>query len=154
MAEGGEVLAPGKPERPVRFIDVRDLAEWIVRCVERKLTGTFNADGPVVAFGDLVTGTWVSEEFLLANKVEPWSELPLWIPESDADNAGFTSVNCAKAVAAGLRYRPIEETVRATLEWAKTRPGDYKWRAGISRDRERALLTAYSNGRELGSGTA
>lgn len=143
MAEGGEVLAPGKPEKPVRFIDVRDLAEWIVRCVERKLTGTFNADGPVVPMGDLLKGdarvTWVSEEFLLANKVEPWSELPLWLPESDSDNAGFSSVNCAKAVAEGLTYRPVSETVRATLEWDATRP-PHEWRAGLSRDRERELL--------------
>jgi len=155
MAEGGEVLAPGKPERPVRFIDVRDLAEWIMRCVERGVTGTFNADGPIVAFGDLVTGTWVSEEFLLANKVEPWTELPLRIPESDTDSAGFTSVNCAKAVAAGLTYRPVAETVRATLEWAKTRPRDHKWRAGISRDRERELLRQSApSRRELANGTA
>jgi 2'-hydroxyisoflavone reductase len=148
-AEGGAVLAPGKPENPVRFIDVRDLAKWIVRCVERGVTGTFNADGPVVPMGELLKGNtrivWVSEEFLLANKVEPWSEMPLWIPESDADNAGFTSVNCAKAVAAGLAYRPVAETVRATLEWAKTRPSDHQWRAGISRDRERELLLRHQS---------
>jgi 2'-hydroxyisoflavone reductase len=140
MREGGEILAPGKPEHPVRFIDVRDLAEWIVRCVERGLTGIFNADGPVVRFGDLVTGSWVSEEFLLANKVEPWTELPLWIPESDADSAGFTSVSCAKAIAAGLTYRPLAETVRAVLEWQRP---DRPWRAGLSRERERELLLRY-----------
>jgi 2'-hydroxyisoflavone reductase len=140
MREGGEILTPGKPERPVRFIDVRDLAEWIVRSVEQKLTGVFNADGPVVRFGDLVTGTWVDEKFLLANKVEPWTELPLWIPESDAGNAEFTSVSCARAISAGLTYRPLSETVRAVLEWQRP---DRPWRAGLSRERERELLLRY-----------
>jgi len=80
-----------------------------------------------------VTGdvTWASEEFLLEQKVEPWSEMPLWIPESDADSAGFTSINCAKAIAAGLAYRPVAETVRATLEGAKALPSDYQWRAAF-----------------------
>ena len=148
MAEGGEVLAPGKPERPVRFIDVRDLAEWIVRCVERGLTGTFNADGPVIAMGELLRLcpgdariSWVSEHFLLADKVEPWSELPLWIPKSDGDSVGFTSVSCAKAVATGLTCRSVAETVRATLDW--NRPKGRPWRAGLSRERERELLLRF-----------
>jgi 2'-hydroxyisoflavone reductase len=140
MRERGEILAPGKRERPVRFIDVRDLAEWIVRGAEQRLTGVFNADGPVVRFGDLVDGTWVSEEFLLANEVEPWTELPLWMPESDADNAEFTSVSCARAISAGLTYRLLSETVRAVLEWQRP---DRPWRAGLTRERERELLLRY-----------
>ena len=150
VAEGGEVLAPGRPERRVQFIDVRDLAEWVVRMIEASRTGIFNVKGPddPLTMGRLleecrsVSGSdarfvWASERFLLDAGVKPWSEMPLWIPE-EYDQSGY--VEFGKALAAGLTFRPLAETVRDTLAWARTRPPDTKWRAGLDRKREAELL--------------
>jgi 2'-hydroxyisoflavone reductase len=158
VAQGGEVLAPGLPETPVQVIDVRDLAEWTVAMVESRATGTFNATGPQpeLSMGRLletcrsVSGsdaalTWVDEAFLLAQGVQPWSDLPVWIPVSDASSAGSHRFDCRKAITAGLRFRPIAETVRATLDWEAARPPDHPWRAGITRQRERELLELWKN---------
>ena len=118
VAQGGEVLAPAHPDWHTQIIDVRDLAEWTLHMVEQRQTGVYNATGPEydLTFGDLldtcrtVSGsdarfTWVSEAFLVENEVTPWSELPLWIPQSDPDMLGFSDVSCAKAIAAGLAFR-------------------------------------------------
>ena len=158
LAQGGEVLAPGRPERPIRFIDVRDLAEWIVRMVEKGQTGTYNADGPGVpqtmldllstsrsVSGSSATFTWVDERFLLDNGVVPWSEMPLWVPELEPENAGFFAMRSNKAVAAGLGYRPVAETVQATLNWLAGRSPDWEPRAGISPAREAELLDSWHN---------
>src|SRR6266550_2987283 len=121
VARGGEVLAPGNPARFVQLIDVRDLAEWIVLMIERGQTGTYNANGRpdsltmemmleecrVVSKSD-AHFTWVSDRFLLKENVVPWSELPLWLPEEEAPHMkGFMSVDCSKAVTAGLTLRPL-----------------------------------------------
>lgn len=153
IQHGSEVLAPGRPEHLTQFIDVRDLAEWILRMVESNQVGIYNATGPdyPLTLGDLfetcrkVTGsdahfTWVSEEFLLENKVEPWSELPLWLPESDPTQAGFDRISIAKALAAGLTFRPLESTIRSTLNWANSRPPEHEWRAGMKPEKEAELL--------------
>jgi 2'-hydroxyisoflavone reductase len=151
VARGGEVLAPGHPERHIEFTDVRDLSEWIVRMVERGQTGIYNTKGPdypltMGRFLDeckTVTGsdarfTWVSEEFLLQAGVVPWSEMPLWIPE---EYRNFDTVNCEKALAAGLTYRPLSETIRDTLAWDRTRRADVEWIAGLDAEREKQLLS-------------
>jgi 2'-hydroxyisoflavone reductase len=156
VKQGGEVLAPGRPGREVKFIDVRDLAEWIIRMVERSETGIFNADGPAstctmkqllqtckTTGGSDASFTWVSEEFLRTNQVTEWVEMPLWIPESDPQYRGFFAVNNQKAIQAGLRFRPLVDTVRATQNWAARRPADHPWRAGVSRAREAELLAAW-----------
>ena len=112
LARGGEVLAPGPPERRVQFIDVRDLGEWLVSCVEDGVTGTFNAAGEGVAWGELLRGaevTWVDDGFLLEQGVQPWTELPLWIPEGPF--AGMHEADTSRAVVAGLRFRPVAETL-------------------------------------------
>lgn len=153
VARGGEVLAPGRPDRPIQFIDVRDLAGWTLRMVEAGKTGVYNADGKAGAVtmeqlletcqsvsGSDATFTWVSEEFLAAHQVSEWIEMPLWIPEFDPANAGFFAFDCRKAIAAGLSFRPLAETVRATLEWDATRRSDHEWRAGLTRQREAELL--------------
>ncbi|UCC64192.1 MAG: SDR family oxidoreductase [Anaerolineae bacterium] len=156
VAQGGEVLAPGRSGKPVQFIDVRDLAEWTIRLAEKKRNGVHNATGPevplpmeqllhtcqVVSGGD-ATLTWVSGQFLLDHEVEPWSDLPLWTPESDPAFAGFHAFDCRKAIAAGLTFRPLADTVRDTLAWAATRLDDHEWRAGLTRDRESELLQAW-----------
>lgn len=156
VAQGGEVLAPGQPERRIQFIDMRDLAGWIITMVERQTTGIYNADGPAepLAMGELLrtcrevsdsdaTFTWVSDPFLMDYQVQPWSDMPLWIRASDANTRGFFAFDCSKAIAAGLTFRPLEITVRDTLNWARGRSPDHQWRAGISRQREAELLRAW-----------
>jgi 2'-hydroxyisoflavone reductase len=151
VARGGEVLAPGRPERQVQFVDVRDLAEWMVRSAEERVTGTFNATGPVppVTMGELLetcrtvsasdaTFTWRDDAFLLENEVGPWMELPLWVPESDPELANLMAADVSRAVAAGLTFRPVAQTVKDTLEWAgDSRP--FK-DTGLAAEKERALL--------------
>jgi 2'-hydroxyisoflavone reductase len=156
VALGGEVLAPGRAERAVQIIDGRDLAEWNIRLVEARHTGILNATGPAyeLTMGEVldtarsVTGsdalvTWVSEEFLLAQGVTPWSEVPMWVPESDPSMAGFSHVDISHAIETGLTFRPLADTVRDTLAWDATRPADLPRRAGLTREREAELLAAW-----------
>jgi 2'-hydroxyisoflavone reductase len=158
LARGGEVLAPGRPQRRVQFIDVRDLAEWIVAALELGTSGTFNATGPAtpLSMGELllmartVAGTdanlqWVEEAFLLEQGVAPWKELPLWIPEGDAADGGVMKTPIARALAAGLRFRPLDVTLQATLEWARSRPADHEWKAGLDAKKETAVLAEWRN---------
>lgn len=153
VAQGGELLAPVAPAYSVQFTDVRDIAEWTIRATEARLTGPYNVVGPdrPLPMGTLldtcrdVSGsrasfTWVSDAFLTAQEVGAYVELPLWVP---AGYAGFNRFRNAKAVAAGLTFRPIAETVRATLEWLATRPANHEWRAGLKPEREAELLRAW-----------
>jgi nucleoside-diphosphate-sugar epimerase len=155
VARGGEVLAPGRPERPVQFIDARDLAEWMVTMIERQETGVYNANRPPetltmrdvleecksVANSDAVF-TWVSEAFLRDEQVMAWSDMPLWLPEEEAPQLnGFMYINCDKAIAAGLRIRPLRETIIDTLHWWRSEVGAEKLKAGIDPDREKMLLS-------------
>ncbi len=150
VAQGGEVLAPGNPDQPVQVIDARDLAQWIVQSVEEKRAGTFNAVGPdyalttrrmldacVAVCNPQARLTWVSESFLLEHHVEPWSEMPVWLPEKDS---ALDTCSNTRAIAAGLKFRPLAETMRDTLAWARTRPADHAWRAGMTAEREAELL--------------
>lgn len=158
-AEGGEVLAPGEPERPVQFIDVRDLAEWLVRCCEDRTTGVYNAVGPAhgVSFGDLVSAcqqcsnartatTWVSERFLHENDVEPWRDLPLWLP-LDSEFAGLDGVDGTKAWQAGLTTRSVTATVGDTMAWAVGGRRGSARPVGMSREREAELLRRWHDQR-------
>ena len=158
VARGGEVLAPGDPHAPVQFIDARDLADFLVTVIERGLHGPFNALGPAeplsmgtmleacrsAAAGSDASFTWVDQNFLLAQNVKPWSEIPLWIPDSPAD-AGFMRMSNAKAIAHGLTFRPIEQTARDTLAWFATQPADHSWKAGLTPEREASILKAWHN---------
>jgi 2'-hydroxyisoflavone reductase len=150
VAAGGDLVAPGRPERRVRVIDARDLAEWIVRMAEDQTPGVFNATGAEdgLTFGRMldvcrtVSGSdarfrWMNDADLLNRGVQPWSELPLWIP--DADN-GIFEVRNDKAIASGLTFRPLATTVRDTLDWDRHRPMDEPMKAGLARERERDLL--------------
>jgi 2'-hydroxyisoflavone reductase len=162
VARGGEVLAPDRPDLPIQALDARDLADWILRSVEAGRTGLFNASGPrvypdVLTLGELletcrgVTGSdarfsWVSEEFLL-ERVEPYRELPLWL--SGPEHEGFHRLDNRKAVAAGLTFRPLAKTVRATLDWLADLGGDIPPPAGADRpahltlEREAELMRAW-----------
>ncbi|HXY72348.1 MAG TPA: NAD-dependent epimerase/dehydratase family protein [Actinomycetota bacterium] len=155
-ADGRPVLAPAPPDRRVQFIDGRDLASWMLRLLESGTPGVFNADGPAgpltmrealaacaAAAGTTPDVVWADESFLLEQKVEPWMGLPLWIPESDPE--GLAVFDNRRAVAAGLSFRPAEETAADTLAWELARPpgplGEF-W-AGISREREDEVLAAW-----------
>lgn len=152
VARGGDVLAPDNPEAPTQIIDVRDLSNFIIELVEQNVSGVFNATGPdheltLGSFLDackLVSASdakfhWASVDFLNRNNVAPWSDLPAWLPDS-GESAGFSRVDVTKAIRAGLKFLPIEETIRDTLEWANSRPQDHEWRAGLSIQRENELL--------------
>ena len=147
LARGGEVLAPAPPEDPTQFVDVRDLGEWIVELCERRVSGTFNATNEGVAWGELletcrsVTGveaelTWVPDEFLLEHEVGEWMELPLWI--ADPEMAAADGADVSRALAEGLRFRPLEDTVRSTLELAEPTEA-----AGLTPEKEAAILAAW-----------
>jgi 2'-hydroxyisoflavone reductase len=151
VARGGEVLAPNRPEAPVQVIDGRDLALWIVKMAEARTVGVFNATGPMyrmtlgevletskAALGSDAAFTWVSDEFLKEQTVGGWIELPLWVPDGGIE--GIFSTNINKAIAAGLTFRPLAETVRDTVAWNATRPADREWRAGLKPEREAELL--------------
>lgn len=166
--EGGEMLGPGSPSDPVQWIDVRDLAEWMIHCAEQGTTGVFLATGPVPGgtIGEIIdtsiavakrraaakdpvetvdtTVTWVPTEFLREQGVSPGSDLPIWIP-AEGNYAGFHRWNNAKAVAAGLTFRPLDDTIDALLTWYDAQNSDdqKRFRAGMNRDRETAVLKAF-----------
>ncbi len=160
-ARGGDMLAPGDPGRTVQYIDVRDLARWMLDMVERAPGGTFNAAGPEppVTMGQLVEAcvraagagarpVWVSDEFLLERRVQEWQELPLWLV--DPAWRGMLEADVGRALRAGLRFRPLEETVADTLAWARGRrgprpakAGDQIPPAGMAPEREAELLAAW-----------
>jgi 2'-hydroxyisoflavone reductase len=156
VGEGGEVLAPGRPESRIWLLDARDLAEWMIRLVEEQVTGVFNAAGPgaPLGFGQLleeckeITASdarlvWAGDDFLLHHGVVPYTELPLWVPEMDG---GYPELDLSRAVAAGLTFRPIADTIRDVLGGdgfdARTAGafGPPRLPAGLEPERERALL--------------
>jgi 2'-hydroxyisoflavone reductase len=153
--EGGEVIAPLGTSR-LQYIDARDLSQFAVRAAADGIAGTFNVVTPrdSVRFADLCEACMheaasedaavvaVTDEFLAKHDVRPWSELPLWIPAA-SEYASIAHADSSRAVAAGLRSRSINETVRDTLAWARAaekRPGGLK--AGMSPEREAELLVA------------
>ncbi len=155
VAKGGEVLAPNRPEDAVQFIDVRDLGSWIVKCLDTKTVGVFNATGNPVPVGTLLETckaasgsdarfTWVDAAFLEAQKVSEWSDLPCWVSPAGED-AGGNKVSNAKAVGKGLVFRPLRETCADTLAWFRKQPAERqaKLRAGLAADRETAVLAAW-----------
>jgi 2'-hydroxyisoflavone reductase len=160
IAAGGELAAPGDPARAVQLVDARDLAAWMLDLAEQRRGGTFNATAPagratmgevldaaVAATGSGARLTWIPDDALVAAGVQPWDELPLWLPEGDMP--GAWRVDTARAQRAGLRCRPIGETVADVWAWLRAggerEVGD--WRAehrprGLSMQRERELLAA------------
>ena len=157
VARGGEVLAPGDGNDPVQFIDARDLSEWTIRMVEQGTVGTYNATGPkqTLTMGKMLDGikqatksdarfTWAKAEFLAAQKVWAWSDMPVWIP-AEGEHLGFSRINNAKALGKGLTFRSIADTTHATLEWFKKQPAERqaKLKSGVTAEREAAVLAAW-----------
>jgi 2'-hydroxyisoflavone reductase len=148
VAEGGRVLAPAPPDAPVQFIDVRDLAEWMVTAVEGGRSGVYNATGEPTTFERLleacqrVSGTvdvvWVDPDRLVEAGVGEWMELPLWI--ASPEFAAMQRTDVSKALRDGLRTRPLEETIRDTLAWDAERETPHAEGVGLAPERERELL--------------
>lgn len=158
-ADGDEVLAPGDGSTPVQYIDGRDLGQWIVKLVEDGTAGTMNALGPErrvtmrevldhcnAAGGNKATLTWVPWKFLEQHTVIPWMELPMWVPTEE--DPGFGSMSNARAVKAGLTFRPLRDTAKDTLAWLDTLPADKRDKlrsSGISREKEAKVLAAWKD---------
>lgn len=154
VARGGEVLAPGRPHRVVQLIDARDVATWIITMVEHQHTGLYNVTGwpHTLTMEALLTAcrtvrgsdahlTWVSEPFLHVEQVAHWTAMPLRIPEDTMPHMqGVMAINCQKAMAAGLRCRPLHETIRDTLRWYGAERQPEPLNAGITADHEQHLL--------------
>jgi 2'-hydroxyisoflavone reductase len=151
IARGGEVLAPDNRNQPVEFVDARDVADWIIALLERQQVGTYNASGPAehltlqsfleqaaAVIGSKSSYTWVSEEFLLAHQVKPWTELPLWIPQEEGNTMSL--INFQKAVSAGLIFRPLAQTIRDVLAWGAAHPNFPVSNATLTPEKESALL--------------
>ena len=152
VKRGGDMLTPEKPSAPIQIVDVRDLSAFIIKLMEENASGIYNATGPdyELTMGAMldackrVTGSvaafhWASVEFLKEHKVEPWSDMPVWIPDTGED-AGFSRIDVSKAIHARLEFRPLEDTIRDTIAWAETRPADHEWRAGLNPEKETMLL--------------
>jgi 2'-hydroxyisoflavone reductase len=159
LARGGEVLAPGDGSDPVQIIDARDLAEWTIRMAEARTSGTFNATGPEhsLLMKGMLTGIaaaihadvkpiWVPTDFLESEKVEAWSDMPVWVP-ARGETAGFAKRSIAKALAAGLTFRPLNTTAADTLAWFKQQPAERqaKLRAGVTPAREGEVLSKWGS---------
>ncbi|MEH7389575.1 NAD-dependent epimerase/dehydratase family protein [Bacillus sp. JJ1503] len=152
VAKGGEVFAPGSPDKQIQLIDVRDLATGIINMVERRKSGVFNVTGPndTLTMGDFLQEcksvsksdaifTWIDEEFLDKNQVKYWTEMPLWLPEK-LNMPGFLALNIEKAVNEGLTFRSLADTIRDTLEWDSSRAVDIERKAGMEYMKEKELL--------------
>jgi 2'-hydroxyisoflavone reductase len=150
LPAGGDVIVPGDPARPVQFIDARDLGEWIVRMVEANNTGAYNAVGPAApltwgawmeamrrALGSDARLTWVDDAFM---EQHAGDNLPFFVP---APYSGIFALSQARAAADGLTHRPVETVIADAAAWSHARPSDAPRRAGITREREAALLAAW-----------
>lgn len=167
MVRGGEVLAPGSPEDGVQFVDVADLAEWIINAGATGLEGTFDGMGApmprsrflaelVAALApDGTTLTWVDQAFLEAHDVRPWSgerALPLWLPLPEY--GGFLTRDVTDSLAAGLRPRPLAETAGRTLDWVRADPGAVKPGGLDPEDETNVLRKWHTRGSGNGPGSA
>jgi 2'-hydroxyisoflavone reductase len=152
MARGGKVIAPNIPNQPVQLIDVRDLSEWCIRLLEGGVTGTFNATGPQTPYtlkhvlelckaGTEAEIVWVDPAKLTELGAEPWSDFP-FVLEFSGDRYGIMHINVDRAIAAGLTYRPLPETIKDTVAWALSRSTEEPLKAGMSLQRHSAMLDA------------
>ena len=160
IARGGDLVVPDPPDAPVEFIDVRDLAKWLVLALERDLAGTYNVNGPgkrttmseflaacVATVGTNARLHWVPTKQLLASGVEPWVELPMWIPPGPN---GFLTFDSAKARRDGLTFRPLEATIAAARAWdSEHGPSETTMRT-LTEAKEAAILAGLGVARDAG----
>lgn len=151
VAQGGTVLAPGRPDRPVQVIDARDLAAWCVQLAQSRTAGTFHAVGPQLTMQSVLETcrdvsrcdarfVWRNDTELLRAEVPPWTGLPLWLPEADADHGGMLLGRNDRAVAAGLRCRPMADTVSDILDALRDEPAAASFPNVIGRETESKLV--------------
>ena len=160
LQRGGEVLAPGRPDAPVQFIDVRDVSAWLLLQAQASTQGLFNITGPgqALTMGEFLRTTqavlcpsahlsWVDAQWLLDKGVKPWSELPVWLPP---ENEGLHKMKLARALATGIGFTPLAQTIADTAAWAATHPAPTNHSAvaqaavGMAVEREVDLLARYS----------
>ena len=154
---GGVMAVPGTPQDPAQFIDARDLSEWVVRLAENGTMGIFNGVGPGSPLNSAemfygikaVTSSpgsfqWVPADFLEEMGIRAWSDMPAWFPPQGR-TAGFARMSNARAIEAGLTFRPLAVTAKETLEWFLSLPEDRQanLRSGMTPGREEALLAAW-----------
>lgn len=149
ISQGQRVLCPDRPGAPVKFIDARDLADWVILSAEGSTTGTYNALGNAsITFGEYLTACksttqsaaeliWVEEKQLLANELRPFADMPLWLPR---EYGGFFSRTDEKAVRLGLTYRSVEQTVHDSFVWLKDSAPMFAEPEGLTHEREAELL--------------
>ncbi len=157
IARGGEVMAPGTPDDPTQYIDARDLAEFDIHLIEQRALGTYSGVGPLsrLSMAELLYGmravvsneisfTWVDAEFLAEQEVAPWTEMTAWLPPV-GEYAGFSLFDNSRAVAAGLKYRPLAVTAKDTLDWWATLPEQQRAspRTGLAAEKEARVLAAW-----------
>ena len=149
VSEGSRVLIPDTPEFPVQFIDAKDLAAFTLDMAANANSGIYNATGPVKeltfekflsaceeASGSKPEYIRMSEEFIARHNIAPFTELPLWVP---SESSGVNRTIIAKAVDAGMKLRPLKETITDTLKFDRSRQ-NHILRAGITADREAELI--------------
>jgi 2'-hydroxyisoflavone reductase len=157
IERGGDIVVPAERDDAVQIIDARDLAEWTVRVAERRTLGKFNAAGPGhelsvaammhgirAATGSDAKFVFATSSFLQKQGISAWSDLPAWVP-GEGETAGFARVSNARAIAAGLTFRPLATTAADTLAWFNTLPDERRamLRAGLPPEREAAALAAW-----------
>jgi 2'-hydroxyisoflavone reductase len=153
--EGGDIICPGTGDDEVRFIDVRDLAMWHVKMIEEGKHGTFNLTGPAkkLTIKELVkTGVrlinpsskiiWASQAFLQKHSVSAWSDMPVWAP-------AMTTIDSSKAVASGLKFRPLADTIVDTFKWAESQDMKRPLKAGLTKQREDNLIKSIKESAEV-----
>lgn len=156
VALGGTVMVPESLEWETQFIDGRDLARWIVKLMESRISGTYNAVGPEQPFpiGKLLeccreishsNAKWeiVDASFLLNQKVAPWMDLPVWMHGDEF--IGINKVSNEKAVAAGLEFSPVEKIIEDTLDYVNIRQETVKLKSGLSLEREKELFRLWNS---------
>ncbi|MCY4061424.1 MAG: NAD-dependent epimerase/dehydratase family protein [Chloroflexi bacterium] len=151
-ARGGDAIAP-PAQQPLQFIDARDLADFVLRGIERRTSGVYNVTGPAkrLTFGEFLPQAkgalasdvrfhHVSDEFLQRQGVDEFMGLPLWLNQEAAES--FMTFSIERALAAGLRFRALSQTIRATNDWARANP-DAPKQADLPTELEATLLEAW-----------
>ncbi len=158
VEQGGEVLAPGSIHDPVAYIDARDFSEFMIRLAEQGASGAYNCVGPTstgISMGEMLYGmkaitstntrfTWVDASFVVMNRLRPYTDLPVWMPPT-GNSEGWARMDCSKAIAAGLTFRTLADTARATLDYyhAQAPIRQEALRSGLKPEREREVLAAW-----------
>jgi len=149
-----EAAVPAPAERPIQLVDARDLAAWMVMLAEGDVGGTFNAASPadrwtmndlveaatLLRRGDAPSPVWIDPDVLRRANIEPWTELPLWLPADDPQYAGFFAIDASRAAAAGLESRPLTATVADTAAWLGGKWRPEAWQKVLTVERERRLV--------------